>query len=162
MEQPGKGNRKMIFRYKNDYGLYFLFAQRVIEQIAEDSELSVKFVRQFGEIYYIQRYIVGSSTVNISELVRLSDQLGFGYSTSVVTRMFQQLHELGLVEHRGARYHLTRASADFLKRFGYWLHFHISNLHSITNGVTVMTQRRRNAKKKAAIAKKVRKLKRKT
>jgi hypothetical protein len=35
-------------------------------------------------------------------------------------------------------------------------------LVTLTNGVTVMTQRRRDAKKKAAIAKKVRKLKRKT
>jgi hypothetical protein len=157
-----KGNKRRVIQYKNEYGLMFLFCDRAFKQISEDFDLHITTVKRFAEIFYIQKYIIGTNVVNMQELVRVSDKLEMGYTYNTVRNMILKMHEMGLADNLANHYHLNVKTQHFIKRFDYWFHFHTVNFHGVaTNGKTLLTQSRR-AKKKLELSKKRKKRTKKT
>lgn len=146
-----KGNRKRVLQYKNEVGLYFVLAEKVFDQIAEDSNISRRRVNDFAILFYIQKYVLSTNHVVITRLARTANQMGFDYSVNMLNQAFRYFLEIGIVEYWGNRYHFYKKSFDFIKRFDYWLHFYMSNFHSVVEeGRPALLQRRRMYNKKKA------------
>lgn len=144
-----KGNKRRVLQYRNEYGLYFVFARRIFKHIAELKDLDEKRVEEFAIFYYIQKYVIGGNDIVITEIAKVATQLGFDYSVMQVSFAFRYFKEHDLVEYWGSRYHLGKCSFSMLKSYAYWLGYYLNNFHSVVeNGNTILFNRTLEAKRK--------------
>jgi len=127
-----KGNKSRPIRYRNFYGLNFLFADRVFNKIAEKNDVSVQKVKDFSILYYIQKYVIKSNVIVITQLSHVC--VMFGYDNLGVTSVRNTLRELkdkGKIEYYGERYHLNNTTTQFISSYSYWMHFYTANFHEL-------------------------------
>ena len=144
-----RGNKSRPIRYKDFYGLYFCFADRVFKKIAEKNDLSVNTVRDFSILYYLQKYVVKSNVVVITQLAHVAQMFGYeNLNKRRLVYIFDDLREKGKIEFYGQRYHLNNTSTQFISSYSYWMHFYTANFHELVEERKEMLRERKPPKRR--------------
>lgn len=129
-----KGNRKRVLQYKNEYGLYFVFADVIFEQVSISKDMPINRVKDFSILFYIQKYIIRSNHIVLPDLLLAAEKLGLEYNLFTLRSIFRYFRDRELVDFYGSRYHLNDNAFNFIKSYGYWLNFYMNNFHNLRTG----------------------------
>jgi len=144
-----RGNKARPIRYQDFYGLHFMFAERVWNKISEKHNLPLQMVKDFTILYYLQKYVLKSNVIVITELASIAQVFGYDRLNKVrVGNILRRLNNEGKIEFYGMRYHLNNTSTQFISAYSYWFHFYISNFHELVEERREMLKEHKPPKKR--------------
>ena len=126
-----KGNKKRILQFKNEYGLYFVFTDRVFEDMAKDRDIPLRKLKDFAIFFYIHRYIIGGHMVVVKQVVDIASKLGINFTYPYMKRLLKYFYEEGYLDYYGMRYRTTEETANLIKGFDYFLHHYLVNFYAL-------------------------------
>ena len=146
-----KGNKKRTRQFKGEYGLYFVFVDKVFNKISQDKNIPLQQIKDFAVIYYIQKYMIGGSTIQATKIYDMCVSLQIDMTLDIIRRRINVYHDMGLTDFYGYRHHFNKNAIDFLKSYAYWFHFNMVNFYNvIEEGKSALRDKARDKRNQAA------------
>jgi hypothetical protein len=153
--------KRSISRFKQDHGIYFLFAHEIIDIVAKDYKMPHKEVRTGLFAYYVSKYVSRSRAIHPVLVAAIANEVGIDYTPFEIRKSLESMLKHDLVGKYADVYMINRDTQDWLKQFTNQLTYKLHNINSISyykkavekKRVMVTKRRAKNVRRHNKIAK---------
>lgn len=127
-----------VYRFKNEYGLYFLVSKYVLEEVSAEIGITVAQAEYFLWLYYINKYILKSSYLMIPKALPYMKRLSPKGKTPALTLIHKLLHTLkdkGLLNQVDSKFPIDVTMGRLISRFSENFMSVLQGFHLTSEGI---------------------------
>lgn len=124
-----------VYRFKNEYGLYLLLSQRVIDEVSVDTGVERNRIVNFLWLYYISKYILKSSYLRVYESLPYMKKLFLGgkpFTPKGFYLMLYDMRDKGLIIQVGKHFPIDFTMGRLISRFSRQFMERLQDFHEST------------------------------